>query len=197
MHKQFRRGFTIVEILVVVVIISILVLITATIYQNAQVQARDTQVRDAAAKFAEAIKLWSANNGGISPLGGWVAAGTTSTPDGASGCTGGGTSGWQNANMAGTSTNYPCTVGSVVVNAGLLSSDLFTKLPNTVKYGNNTTNFMVYRCSGSMQNRVLMYALEDPTPKETQDFTDLLTSCSLPLATYTGYGMSAGILMKL
>ncbi len=197
MHKQLRRGFTIVEILVVVVIISILVLITATIYQNAQVQARDTQVRDAAAKFAEAIKLWSANNGGISPHGGWVAAGTTSTPDGASGCTGGGTSGFQNANYAGTNTNYPCTLGSVVIYAGLLPSDFFTKLPVNTKYDSNTTNFMVYPCSGSAQNRILMYALEDPTSKESQDFTDLMTSCSLTPSTYTGYGMSAGILMKL
>ena len=58
MIKRGRtNGFTIVELLVVIIVIAILASLVALSYGNAQTQTRDTQMRDAADKFADAIKL--------------------------------------------------------------------------------------------------------------------------------------------
>ena len=74
MKSRIRRGFTIVELLIVVAVVAILAIVTATIYLNTQVQARDTHMRDGLDKFADAIMLWSSGHKGALPYGG---SGTT------------------------------------------------------------------------------------------------------------------------
>lgn len=184
MHKQLRRGFTIVEILVVVVIISILVLITATIYQNAQVQARDTQVRDAAAKFAEAIGLWSAANGGARPKGGYTPS-TTDAPNG-SDCTVA-AEGFQSYNLKSyNASSYECTIGDSLVTAGYLNADFFNKLPPNANisssYGIPADKLYLFTlntayCTSVPNKWMLLYSLESPTQADTAAFDSIIASC--------------------
>ncbi|NCU37492.1 prepilin-type N-terminal cleavage/methylation domain-containing protein [Candidatus Saccharibacteria bacterium] len=194
MKLRHRPGFTIVELLVVIVAISILATVTIVGYRTVQMQARDTQIRSAAEKFAGALELWSAKHNNTFPQGGSVTSGTLSTPDGPNGCTAGGTNGWANSNYAGTSLTYPCTVGQVMVYGGYLPADFFTKLPNNTRYNNNLTNYMVYRCyNDEFKRRLLLYALEEPTQQERDTFASTLNSCGMSgsISTLEGYGMRA------
>ncbi len=61
---QRRRGFTIVELLIVIVIIAILAAITIVAYNGIQQRARDTRrVQDLGA-LSKATKLYAVDNGG-------------------------------------------------------------------------------------------------------------------------------------
>lgn len=80
-----RRGFTIVELLIVIVVIGILAAITIIAYNGVQQRARDTQRVDAAENIRKGLELYRAVNGtyptainsgtsavgGIYPGGGW------------------------------------------------------------------------------------------------------------------------------
>lgn len=170
MHKQLRRGFTIVEILVVVVIISILVLITATIYQNAQVQARDTQVRDAAAKFAEALRLYIANNNNTIPLGGETSS--TALTNGV--CSNGTKSGFVGPGY------YTCTIGEVLIASNYLPADFFTKLPDNTYYSGGAANanktLMFYDCNNG-KNGVVYFTQEQPTTADITTANNAYLAC--------------------
>lgn len=56
--KRTVSGFTIVELIIVVVVISILATITIAFYNNGQAAARDTKRKSDLAKIAEAIQLY-------------------------------------------------------------------------------------------------------------------------------------------
>lgn len=169
--RGYKKGFTVVELLIAIVVMALLATMIALAYDSAQVQARDLQVRDAADKYADALRLWMAHHNGQLPQGGSVAAGTTSTPDDVVGCTGGGTSGWANGNY--TSTNYPCTKGLALQAAGYLPADFFDNLPPATRYNTNTTNFMIY---GPISGKwYLFYSLERPTAEEVASYDALTT----------------------
>lgn len=58
-----KNGFTIVELLIVIVVISILASITVVAYTGIQDQARDSKRRSDAAAIAKAITAWSIQTG--------------------------------------------------------------------------------------------------------------------------------------
>ncbi len=58
-----RRGFTIVELLIVIVIIGILAAITIVAYNGIQVRARDSIRTDSIAKIKRALEVYKADNG--------------------------------------------------------------------------------------------------------------------------------------
>ncbi len=187
-----------VELLIVVVIIAILVAITATMYQNAQVQARDTQIKDAADKFADAISLWSANHNGAKPKGGMAAAGSNALNVAKDDCLVSG-AGYQAYKVVDISTSYECTVGDVVVSSGYLTAPVFNNLPINTAGTSNRQVFMIYPCTNNANYWVLMYSLEDPISADTTNYNQIHTGCATSVAdltTYQNAGMRGAILIK-
>ena len=62
-HHDKKFGFTIVELLIVIVVISILAAITVTAYNGIQSRARDTQLQSSATMWIKALKLYYADTG--------------------------------------------------------------------------------------------------------------------------------------
>lgn len=58
-----RRGFTIVELLIVIVVIGILAAITIVAYNGIQERAESTKVIARATAYAKGLKLWEADQG--------------------------------------------------------------------------------------------------------------------------------------
>lgn len=192
MKRSLEKGFTIVEMLVVIVIIAILVMVTATIYQSAQRQVRDAKNADAADKFADAIKLFAAKNEHF-PIGG---AGSTSPIGAATECADG-VNGWA-------ATGYQCDIEDTLVASGYLPAGFVASQSPNPLYPSNTTGsqaFMVYvaATTGSppVKKAMVMYSMEDPSSDDTAHFNQELTKCygSVPV-TYSPrdtYGMKNGI----
>jgi len=63
MHRYHRRGFTIVELLVVIVIISILVTASVLQYGNLQMRDRDANRRDSVSAYRVALEQFKSVNG--------------------------------------------------------------------------------------------------------------------------------------
>lgn len=80
--KKNGQGFTIVELLIVIVIIAILAAITIVAYNGIQQRARDATRKSDIAALAKAVKLYSVDNGdyaSVSCGNGWLGT----DPDGA------------------------------------------------------------------------------------------------------------------
>lgn len=58
-----RRGFTIVELLIVIVVIAILAAISVAVYTGVQQRARDSQRKSDVAAIVKALKLYEVDNG--------------------------------------------------------------------------------------------------------------------------------------
>ena len=65
--KQTRSGFTIVELLIVIVIIAILAAITIVAYNGIQDRARSSAAASSSSQAAKKIKVWQVDNGVTSP----------------------------------------------------------------------------------------------------------------------------------
>ena len=61
--KQKQAGFTIVELLIVIVVIGILAAITIVAYNGIQQRGRDAQRKSDIAQIAKAMKLYAVDNG--------------------------------------------------------------------------------------------------------------------------------------
>ena len=196
MKRPVAKGFTIVELIVVIIVLSVLVMITASIYQSVQTQARDAKNADGADKFADAISLFTAKNQHF-PRGG---SGSTSAIGTGTECADG-VNGWA-------ATGYQCDIEDSLVASGYLPAGFTAGLsPNTL-YPSNTTGsqtLMVYVASTAgtppVKKVMVMYAMEAPTAEDTTHFNTELTKCygSVP-ATYSPrdtYGMKNGICLVL
>lgn len=60
---RLKRGFTIVELLIVIVVIGILAAITIVAYSNVQSRARNTQILTAFDTFEKGLTLYKTNHG--------------------------------------------------------------------------------------------------------------------------------------
>lgn len=70
--RQSQRGFTIVELLIVIVVIAILATITIVAYSGVQQRAQYARQVAALDNIGQAIKLWEADNGTLGASGaGW------------------------------------------------------------------------------------------------------------------------------
>lgn len=74
---QKSKGFTIVELLIVIVVISILAAITAVAYNGLQQRARDSDRRQGIATIKKALELYKVDNGGYPQCGGGTHVGGT------------------------------------------------------------------------------------------------------------------------
>lgn len=167
MHSHKRHGFTIIELLFVIVIIALLVITTATIFHGAQTQARDTQIRDAADKFGDAVLLFNADRNEELPV-----SMTGATP----------------ALMSATNADE---LAYEMVSQGHLPAKLFTDLPVHSKTKSTTDVFVARRCTTNeataTQDWLLMYTQEAPSPEEITAFEALITRCGYTPSTFEPY----------
>lgn len=75
MTRRGNRGFTIVELLIVIVVIAILAAISITAYNGIQVRARDAQRSSDMAAIVKALELYKIDNGKYPPSSGADAPG--------------------------------------------------------------------------------------------------------------------------
>lgn len=83
--KKSRSGFTIIELLIVIVVIAILVAITVVAYNGIQQRARDSQRKADMALLQKALEMYYIDNGkfpastgAVSPNSGWSSSGDSS-----------------------------------------------------------------------------------------------------------------------
>lgn len=174
-----KKGFTIVELLIVIVVIGILAAITIVAYNGIQSRARDAQTRDAVSKVAKATQIWSINHGQPPSH-----AGYGSTAKNADGTCTGGTGGW----IAG----YVCSIGDMLSSDKLLANNFFTSLPVNKSYGgasDGRLTLMLYPCTADQaQTYALFYYLENPTAQDAADVTKSETA-GCPTSPRLTYGM--------
>lgn len=187
---HFRRGFTLIELMVVVVIVVILAMITATIYKNTQLQARDAQVASMADKVADALLLFMQKEGHL-PAGG---IGSTAAATGSNECTDG-AGGWFAKGI------YLCSVEDSLINKGYLPASFSSSLPSNPQYAaNNKQSIMIYQHSSGPYAVMVYYSMESPTQKDTDRFNAEMTRCGLnpagSIVQRDTYGMKNGICIK-
>lgn len=79
--KQKGSGFTIVELLIVIVVIAILAAISLVAYQGVQSRAHNSAVQNDLARFAKNIQLYAADTGSL-PAGGMTTLASASPSTG-------------------------------------------------------------------------------------------------------------------
>ena len=182
--KRSVSGFTIVELILVIVVVGILTATTITLYGNAQATARDTKRKSDLAKIAEAIQLYRqkyGNDGGLFTLPG---SNPPTTVQCGSGATTG--SGWFNY-ATGNPGNYQYSTAACLKAAGYLegtssfadpfncstSSGGSTGLPPGTRCQRTQFAYMKYT-SGTPPNQITcLYA-----HMETSDDSDKLKDTS-------------------
>ena len=167
-----QRGFTVVEIMVVILVIAVLATIITFVYRDAQIEARDTARRATAQQVENAIGLLKFHTNTIE-TGGWTND-TSLGPD-ANGLCRYSSQGW----IYYDSSSYPCTMGHQLMNVKLLPKDFFETIqPNKESESPvpRQQAMMIYRCDNN--NRwLLYYHLEKPSPEDTNNLTRLRSGC--------------------
>ena len=182
--KRTSRGFTIVELLVVIVVIAVLAAITVVAYNGIRDRTNDTVMRDAAVKVEKATRLWYIENG-QQPRGGWSSTSAVSGTNCADG-----TGGWFG------STTYPCTMEDILRATNYLPSGFSGSLPTNAGYNNAPGRFsmMFYPCGSNRY--ALFWNLRLPTAEDAVSVTAAETA-GCPTSPRTNYGMRAAKLMTL
>lgn len=174
--KSLQRGFTIVELIVVIVVIGILAGIATVAFPSYQATTRDNERKSDVQQVASALSAHMLKNNN------YVEAG--------SGCgyVGDG-NGWLSATGTGT---YPASIVSCLQNAGLLPSGTFVD-PSNCRYaadtagnncgtngGGNTTAYMKATCEKN-GNKItyVMARLEQQTPTGTTAMNSLCDAGSV------------------
>ena len=195
MKYTLRRGFTLVELVIVVAVIAILATIVSVMYVNVQEQARDTKLRDAASKVAGAIQLFYSKYERM-PRGG---SGSTAAIGSGTECADG-ANGWFAKGTHGAS---GCTVEDTLVASGYLPVGFSDSLPkNTLYLPTSTPNLSIMIYTPPAAGKVMVfYTLEAATSKDTAAFNTQLTRCGYtpadPISQRDSYGMRGGVCADL
>ncbi len=195
MKHMLKRGFTVVELVIVIAVIAILVVITSVSYVGVQEQARDTQLKDAASKVVGAIQVFYAKKGHF-PIGG---SGSSAAIGAGTECTAGSGSGILATGF------YTCTVEDTLRASGYLPTDFTKNLPpNTVYTSGASVNRSIWvepRPSTTNPTKVMVfYAMENPSTEDTTAFNKQLVACGYTVSTIAPrdtYGMRGGICADL
>lgn len=184
---QKQTGFTIVELLVVVVVIAILAAITIVSYNGITTKATDVRIRTAVAEVEKASYNWSLSRGGAVPSGGGYGS-TSKNNDGT--CTGG-AGGWVRANAS-----YVCTLEEMLLADNLIPANYISGLPPNKIYGNSSIQTMMfYPCAGAAGRTYgLFYFLNSPSSQDAQDVA-AVEAAGCPTTPRTLYGMRGARLL--
>ena len=122
MHKQKQAGFTIVELLIVVVVIAILAAITIVSYAGIRDRAMDTRRATDLNSLRNAVMIWSGEKN--------LTIDVSGTGFGGNG------NGWV------TNSSYPKSLENLLIEQGYLSSPIRDPVTPT-----GVGSYMVYKCS--------------------------------------------------
>lgn len=165
--KKTTTGFTIVELLIVIVVIGILAAISVVAYNGIQNRANDTSIKGAVNQLEKSMLLWPSENGN-QIIGG---SGST-TAVGPSGCTEG-SSGWFSTGI------YTCSQEDTLVATGFLPANFTRSLPKNIYANTWATNgqysLMLYPCGTG--KHILFWTLRNPTTEDTAHFDAERAKC--------------------
>lgn len=168
---QNKQGFTIVELLIVIVVIAILAAISIVAYNGIQQRARDTARKNDLAQLAKSLKLYNVDNGHHLGAG--------------SGCGSSGNGvGWWHMDYDGATTTLK-SMEQCLIDSGQISKQI--RDPQTSKGCTGTAPtescqyYMKYECGGG----TYLYANLESMPDST---TDTDTACMTTLDSQ--YGMN-------
>jgi prepilin-type N-terminal cleavage/methylation domain-containing protein len=179
--KRTRQsGFTIVELLIVIVVIAILATISIVAYSGIQARANDSKIRAAVNQFEKALGVWVVDH--PAPLRG----GANSTIAVSNGACSDGAEGWLAAG------NYVCSMDDALISAGNLPTGFLRNLPRNTYLGATDGRYatMLYWCG---TNRYSLYwTLQNPTAEDSASIDATLTTCGDPVQIRDSWGMRAG-----
>jgi prepilin-type N-terminal cleavage/methylation domain-containing protein len=187
-NNSRQNAFTIVELLIVIVVIAILATISIVAYSGIQDRAKDAKIRAAVANFETGVRRFNIETGN-QPWSGSQSTGvvTNNTCPGSTVA-----SGWAGR------TSYLCTIDDLLAAGGFTPATMFTSLPPNASYPSNNRTLMFYQCGAVALNKyVLYYYLINPSSEDSDSLADTTTECGHVLATFTGYGMRAGKIIRL
>jgi prepilin-type N-terminal cleavage/methylation domain-containing protein len=182
-----KAGFTIVELLIVIVVIAVLATISVVAYSGIQARANDARMVSAVTQIEKALKLYSVDNGSVI-RGGY---GSTTASNGAA-CIDG------NSGFFGTGA-YTCTVEDTLVASKLLPQGFTSSLPPNLYFGTSTGGasvIMFYTC-GTAGQYGLYWTLRNPSAADTTSLDSTLTSCGNSTMLRDSWGMRAGKMIQL
>lgn len=175
-HTQ-QKGFTIVELLIVIVVIAILAAITAVAFNGVQQRARDTQRKSDLAQIAKSFRLYETDKGDFMGVG--------------SGCGyGGNGGGWYHSDYDGAGvwlSISACLMSDKHISKALNDPQAqkgCTAIPDTTPVENECFYYMKYECGGG----TYLYANLEAMPHSTTD-TDGACMTTLDSA----YGMNYAV----
>lgn len=171
MHKR-SGGFTIVELMVVIVVIAILTTMTVVAYTALQERARDAKRQQDVANIVKLLALYELDNGPMYKESGCGGQGTTLKGDG---------SGWFNLQNGST---YKKSMMQCLIDAGLTNTVIEDE-KHSCSTGLNCRAYMKYTCVRYGRIETYVYA-----NLETKSHTDQDTDETCHSNADTQYGMN-------
>jgi len=180
--NKMTKGFTIVELLIVIVVVAILAAISVAAYNGIQSRAENSRIIAAVDQIEKAMKLWYVDTGKL-PKAGY---GSTSGPTNDE-CVGPATqSGWFSKGT------YTCTMEDLLIARGYLPANFSLSLPkNSIFYNDSRYLLMMYGCG--VNKFIFYYHLYQATQDDTAKMQSVYTQCGggavESSGVYTSYGM--------
>lgn len=188
-RRQSQQGFTIVELLIVIVVIGILAAITIVAYNGIQNRAKDTQIRQAVTQVEKAIRQYAIINETTTFKGG---SGSMAAA-GPNGCTDSNGTGFFGSGV------YPCSVEDTLLAAKLLPVDFAKKLPKNPYYNSawvgGGLSIMLYGCGTG--KAILLWTLLSPSSEDAASITATQTACGTGVMQRDSWGMRAAKVIQL
>jgi prepilin-type N-terminal cleavage/methylation domain-containing protein len=164
-----QNGFTIVELLIVIVVIAILATIALVAYNGVQARARDSIRKSDLATIKKALTLYNTDTGS------WIGDG--------SGCGGSGNGQyWFNYSNG---TTYPVAIATCLTNAGYTNHDIIDPTGGKTSSPTSGYAYMQYHCGSGATEQVYLYAKLETEP-QSSTATDGTCNVNLDIS----YGMN-------
>ena len=186
--KRSITGFTIVELLIVIIVIAILAAVSVVAYTGIQNRANDSRIRAGVKQLETALRVYAQDHslpirGGS---GSSVAVSNGECSDGLSGFLGSGV--------------YTCSVEDALISAGVLQGSLTQTLPANTYHGNDADgrrSIMLYTCGGSSSTRYsLFWTLRNPSAEDTASIDSVFATCGHNVQIRDTWGMRAGKIIQ-
>lgn len=183
-----HNGFTIVELLIVIVVIAILAAISMMAYSGISARANDSKIRNAAAQLEKSIIAWSVDTGATEIPGG-LGSTAAATPNGCAD----GVSGWFGKG------SYICTAEEHLIAQKVIPANFTDNLPPNT-YSNPAAGgrraMMLYKCTSAPGKYALFWTLEKPSVEDSATIDSVVSTCANTQVRDT-WGMRAGKIFNL